>query len=282
MTERKKQWLLRILMGGMLGAVTVPFISRCLLSMQYLEKPLVGLEQFVFPAMVQAFGSLGVALAVQSLLGAIFGAVVCIATLPFAKEGKSLLRQSVIHFAATALAFSALLYGCRWITTFWVVLAWVGILAVLYLIIWLVRWIGWWQEVRQMRTLLGLEAGPSPLRWKETLPYLPFLLLICNIMPSVLMWVDLTFIVDVPIFSGIIYPFFAMPIIGFCSGFSLGKRQGLCWLYPIACFLFYLPMVFLIYNSSAMFHCFMIAVPALVGMLFGWIVWRRENVKTNR
>lgn len=279
MKMQREKWLMRILGGGVLGAVTIPLLSRQLLSLQYLEKPLVGMEQFVFPEMVQMFGSFWAAFAVQMLLGAILGAVIGISSLPFAEDGKSLVLQSLLHFSATAISFGALLWGCRWITEFRFVLVWIALLAVLYLLIWLVRWIGWWKEVRQIRALLGLTPGASPLHWKEILPYFPFLLLVCNIMPGVVMWIDLTFVVDVPIFSGILYPMIALPIIGFCSGYSLGRRQGMCWLYSVMGGLLYVPTVYIVYNSSAMFHCFMLAVPAMAGVLFGWVVWRRGRTK---
>ena len=60
-------------------------------------------------------------------------------------------------------------------------------LALLYAVIWLGRWIGWYMEVVQLRTLLGLDTGPSPLKWQETAPYLPFILLLCDVLPLVLL-----------------------------------------------------------------------------------------------
>jgi len=38
-------------------------------------------------------------------------------------------------------------------------------------------------------------------------------------------------------------------------------------------------MVFILFNSSAMFHCFMVAVPALMGNVLGWL-YRRAVPKT--
>jgi hypothetical protein len=79
---------------------------------------------------------------------------------------------------------------------------------------------------------------------------------------------------DIPVLCGIIVPYLLLPIIGFTSGVSLGKRQGVCLLYPAACFVCYLPMVFILFNSSAMFHCFMVSVPALLGNVIGWMYRR--------
>ena len=65
-----------------------------------------------------------------------------------------------------------------------------------------------------------------------------------------------------------------LPVVGFLSGVSLGKRQGVCPLYPVAGFVCYLPSVYLLFNGSALFHCFLIAVPALAGNVLGWLYRR--------
>jgi len=228
----------------------------------------------VTPAMAEAFGSVLLAALIQALLGGVFGAVVAVATLPFADDGQKLVLRSLGHFAMTVASFSALLWVCRWVTQVRFLLLWAAVLSVLYVLIWLGRWIGWYMEVVQLRSLLGLAPGPSPLKWRETLPYLPFVLLVCDALPLVLRWLDLTVVGDVPVLSGLLLPYLLLPLVGFLSGVSLGKRQGVCPLYPLACFLCYLPMVFLLFNGSALFHCFMVAVPALMGNILGWLYRR--------
>ena len=155
---------------------------------------------------------------------------------------------------------------------------WTLILSALYLGIWLARWIGWYMEIMQIRELLGLSPGHSPLKWRETLPYLPYVLLLCDGLPLAAFLIDKLWS-DIPVLCGIVVPYLLLPVIGFASGVSLGKRQGVCLLYPAACFLCYLPMVFILFNSSAMFHCFMVAVPALMGNVLGWL-YRRAVPKT--
>ena len=239
MRDIRKIWSIRLAAGALLGAILTTLLAWLLLSFGVSN----GQSIPVSPAAVQFYGSAALALVVQLLLGGLFGAVVSLATLPFANEGKKLI--------------------------------------LLYFLIWLGRWIGWYMEVIQLRELLGLAAGPSPLKWRETLPYLPFLLLVCNLLPAALRWADRTFVVDVPVLSGLLLPYLILPVVGYLSGLSLGKRQGVCPLYPLACFLFYLPMVYLIYNSSALFHCFMIALPALAGNVMGWL-YRRAFPRKNR
>ena len=285
MSGNGRQWLIRVLIGGILGAVLAPaavyLMGFFFLPVGEMEAAhamgapwALGIPRLVTPAMAQAFGSAGLAAAVQSFLGGIFGAVVAMATLPFADGGKELVLRSLAHFGATALSFSVLLWVCRWVEKPWFVLVWVILLAILYVLIWLGRWVGWYVEVMQLRTMLGLSPGPSPLKWRETAPYLPFVLLVCDLLPVILWWSDRALVEDVPVLSGLILPFVLLPAAGFFSGLSLGKRQGICPLYPIACFVCYLPMVYVLFNGSALFHCFLAAIPALVGNVLGWMYRR--------
>lgn len=213
-------------------------------------------------------GSRGPSFAV-CLLCAGLGGAAGVATLPFADDGKTLVLRSAAHFAVTSVLFILLAaqLGARGIQ----LLAWEAVLALLYAVIWLGRWVGWYVEVMQLRALLGLDAGPSPLKWRETLPYLPFVLLLCDGLPLLLRVFDAP---DVPVLSGLILPYLLLPVAGFSSGLSLGKRQGVCPLYPVACFVCYLPMVYLLFNYTALFHCFMVAVPALAGNVLGWLYRR--------
>ena len=211
------------------------------------------------------------------------GGAAGVATLPFADDGKSLLLRSAAHFAVTSVLFLLLMaqfYGWDWA----VLLLLEGMLALLYTLIWLGRWIGWYGEVRQLRTLLGLDAGPSPLKWRETLPYLPFVLLLCDGLPLLLRWAEHEIqrgsVLELPILSALLLPFVLLPVGGFFAGVSLGKRQGVCPMYPLACFVCYLPMLSLV-STAALFHCFLAAVPALAGNVLGWM-YRRAVPRKER
>ena len=206
-----------------------------------------------------------------ALLAAALGCMSGLATRPFADDGLSLLRNSVIHYLVTAALFAALILTMGGNTL--ACMVWTLILTALYLGIWLARWIGWYMEIMQIRQLLGLAPGHSPLKWRETLPYLPYVLLLCDGLPLAAFLMDKLWS-DIPVLSGLVVPYLLLPVIGFASGVSLGKRQGVCLLYPAACFICYLPMVFILFNSSAMFHCFMVAVPALIGNVLGWMYRR--------
>ena len=156
------------------------------------------------------------------------------------------------------------------------VLFWEGLLALLYLLIWLGRWIGWYVELARLRELLGLAPGPSPLKWRETLPYLPFVLLLCAAAPAALRGIERWMGTDLPALTGIVYPFCILPVASLCAGVSLGKRRGFCPLFPLACFVCYLPMVYVLDQTVALLHCFLTALPALGGNLLG-LFWGRAG-----
>lgn len=250
MWSGKWSWLIRVLAGAILG---------------------LGFSVVLMSYFVSVDGPSPVVCVLCGALGAAAG----VATLPFADDGRTLLLRSAAHFGVTATLFALLAaqLGARGAN----LLVWEAILALLYAVVWLGRWVGWYVEVMQLRTLLGLAPGPSPLKWRETLPYLPFVLLLCDGLPLLLRWLDPA---DVPVLSGLVLPYLLLPVAGFSSGLSLGKRQGVCPLYPAAEFLCYLPMVFLLFNSSALFHCFMVAVPALAGNVLGWMYRRAVPKKS--
>lgn len=256
MKKLDRACLARIIMGGVLGLVAsvalVPYLTNA-------RSP-----------------SLAACL-LCTALGATLGA----ATLPFADDGPTLVRRSLLHLGVTALEVALVLWMCVDLRDGRAWALWMGMLVLFYAVIWLGRWIGWYVEVMQLRALLGLAPGPSPLKWRETLPYLPLVLLLCDVLPPVLNWIDHAAVADVPVLSGLLLPYLMLPVAGFCSGLSLGKRQGVCPLYPVACFVCYLPMVYLVYNYTALFHCFMIAVPALAGNMLGWL-YRRAVPKEGR
>lgn len=262
----------RFLIGGLCG------VALMFLFAFYHESVAAQLRgQYHFPIFVthgaeKRFGSYLLAVVVQSALCFGLGGMVSLATMPFDEDGRKLLVNSLLHFSVTALLFSLLLVLCLGLPA-WSLVVWVGMLLALYLVIWLGRYVGWYAEVSQIRSKLGLAPGPSLLNWRETLLYLPFLTLLCVVLPLLCRLLDPA---DVPVLSGILLPYLLLPAGGFSSGFSLGKRHGSCLLYPVLAFALYLPMVFLLYNSSALFHCFVVSGFALAGNLFGTLLQRRK------
>ena len=141
MTQRQKQWLVRILIGGVFGiAALVPvgglfndLVSGGLLAMgNHTPFRLVSydLERLAGPA----------ALAVQLGLYFLMGAVVGVSTLPFADDGAILVRRSLAHFVVTAGALIPTVCLCGWNWGRWAPLVvYLFLLALVYALIWLVR-----------------------------------------------------------------------------------------------------------------------------------------------
>ncbi len=118
------------------------------------------------------------------------------------------------------------------------------------------------------------------LRWKESLPYVGFTLLLCLALPTLLRLADA---VDVPLLS-VIYALLLLPIGGFMSGLSLGRRHGLCLLYPIVCGIVTLAFILTARLYTNMADGVMIPsafFSVLVGNAAG-SVWHKMKQKNNR
>ena len=274
MDENRKNLLLRALIGGFCG---LALMFLCAFWIELAGAQIRG--QFHFPVLVgheaeKRFGSYLLAVAIQSVLCFSLGSMIGISTLPFDEDGRKLVLNSLLHFLGTGTLYSLLLVLCLGLPVRSLPV-WLGMLLALYLVIWLGRYVGWYVEVCQIRAKLGLDPGPSVLKWKETLPYLPFLLFLCIGIPLLARLLDPA---DVPVFSQLVVPFLVLPAGSFAAGMSLGKRQGFCPLYPVLAFVLYLPIACLLLNASAVFYGFPIGVTALVGNYAGSLKhWAKQR-----
>ena len=271
--DDKKQAQRRITLG-ILAGLAVHILLSYLLGLQAFLGPEIA-AVFICPtcSFPPPFEGCGVLLSI--LLFALLGAEIGIATLPFADRGPSLLGRTAVHFtlmAATVALWAGLNFGQTG-ALFGLIL-----LASVYVLVWLGRWVGWYVEVAAIRAKLGLAPGPSLLHWRETLPYLVFALGLCLGLPALLRLVDPQ---DVPVLSGVYFPFLLLPIGTFCSGVSLGHRHGFSPLYPVACALLSVAAVFLLFNGSALFHGGISLVCALMGNGVGTLLKKRASREKN-
>ena len=262
--DDKKQALIRALVGGLIGVTLLLAFVYIFDAMPWMSHIWHFRDPFAVWGdwLLRSWGY-PTAPAANLCLCFMMGAEVGIATLPFADSGKALVVRSLLHFAVMSVTlglWSAVNFGVRELPFFLIPLA------LVYALVWLGRWVGWYAEVAAIREKLGLAPGPSLFHWKETLPYLGFALLLCDVLPLVLRAFDAP---DVPVLVGLLLPYLLLPVGGFMSGLSLGRRHGFCPLYPAACGLFYVPIVFLLMNSSALFHCAIVLCAALAGNLAG-------------
>lgn len=112
------------------------------------------------------------------------GAVTGVSTLPFAEDGRTLVLRSLAHLVLTAgaLTLTCLLLGWAW--SWQAMVVYLVLLAAVYLLIWLARWVGWYTELTAIRNKLGLAPAHSLFHWREILPYLPFAVGLCWMLPG--------------------------------------------------------------------------------------------------
>lgn len=288
MNDMKKAWITRIAAGGFIGTVVMTFLG--LLFNSFADFTLTSSElDWVSYDLIKLAGSKPSAALLQFSLYFALGAGVGIATLPFAEEGKELLIRSTLHFGYMAAVSSALIWLCGWNRGDW--LAWLlelALLALLYVLIWFGRWLAWWFEVDEIREKLGLTLPPSPLKWRESLPHTGFAFLLCGVVPALLYPISLTS--DLYFVSLLYTPLCA---VASCPpGVSLGKRHGVCPLYPATCLLFFLvPNFGLYYRSSIapgydpllwyLLYTAMVFAAALAGNLSGAARHKHKQRKGN-
>lgn len=264
MEELKRQWLSRVLTGGLVGVALLLAFVYLFDAMPWMSHSWHFRNPFIVLGgwLLHGWGY-PAAPAANLCLCFLMGAEVGIATLPFADSGRELVARSLAHFAvmsATVGLWAAVNFGVRELPFFLIPLT------LVYALVWLGRWVGWYAEVAAIREKLGLAPGPSLFHWKETLPYVGFAFLLCDVLPLTL---GIFEVPGIPVLVGILLPYLLLPVGGFMSGLSLGRRHGFCPLYPLACGLFYVPVVFLLMNSSALFHCGIVLCAALAGNLAG-------------
>lgn len=226
MTDFKKLWMPRILIGALAGVLAYLLLSFLTQPGSLLGAPLSWDFTFCFDSRVPE--ALGLILGL--LLWAAFGAELGVATIPFASTGTELAARSVLHFAvtaATAAAWCVLNFG--WTD----ILLYLFLLAVGYALIWLTRWVGWFSELARIREKLGLTSAPSPLKWREVLPYLLLLGAVYGLTMPILGIVD----GPIPFFTGVFLPYIVYPILAGAVGFHTGKHCGFTVLVPAAVYL---------------------------------------------
>lgn len=155
MTE-KRQWLARILVGGAAALGLMFLVIFLLSSISFMgAAPNYDHMQFATNKMILRFGSHVGAALVQGALVFALGAAVGVSTLPFAKEGKALLGRSLLHFALTGgLVLLINELCCLDIDPLGLLKLYVTV----YFVVWGIRYIGWWFELKRLRSALGLDG----------------------------------------------------------------------------------------------------------------------------
>ena len=275
MTERREiaRELARRAAIGFPWGVALVYLVFLLGSLFAFPAPESGVP-VVTAAMTEQWGNPVTAALVQFLWSGLLGAVLETAEVPFRLERRTALWSGV-HFLLTAAVFSLAGWQCRWFPYRETWLCLLGLLLLCYLLMWAVRYVGWRQDIRAIRKGVGLPEEPESPGWQKAVPYALLAAAVELLLPWLLRLVDAR---DVPVLTGIFYPFLILPLFCFFSGVSLAKRCRRLWLgYPVLCGVLTLRCVFLLYNSSALFQVGVAAIAALAGGAIGAL--REKNRK---
>jgi len=159
MTNLRRALLLRSAVGGLAGvAALIPVggVFNDLVRDGLIATGTHTPFQLVSQHLAELAGSEGLALVIQLLLYFSLGVAAGIATQPFAEDGRTLALRSLAHFAVTAglLTLTCTLLGWAW--SWRAMGVYLLLLAGVYLLIWAVRWVGWYFELNAIREKLKL------------------------------------------------------------------------------------------------------------------------------
>lgn len=218
MTDIQKQWAKRILVGGAVGGGI--HLALCALLAQ------------VSKVWLQAVPVSPLLLTAQFALAFALGAAVGVGTLPFDDYGPALARRSILHYLITSSFVLLLGWTLGWLASWESALLLLGLYTFLYLVVWLVRYLGWRAELQDLRSALNLPAPPpSKLKWRESLPYLLTLTAFFLLLRPLAELLDAP---GVPVLRALFLPWLAYPFVSILVGWAMGRTWGLCpLLFPV-------------------------------------------------
>ena len=175
MANTKRQCLIRALAGALAGIAAHILLGYALGCFSPIGP--ASFSGFRFPdCNLYRFFGLGrmweaAGIALSFALFALLGAEAGIATLPFADSGRELVVRSLIHYAATAATVSLWAgLNCGWSP--YAMAEFLIPLTLVYVLVWLSRWVGWYRELSAIRKKLGLDRKKGGRTHEKTDPHL--------------------------------------------------------------------------------------------------------------
>lgn len=213
-------------------------------------------------------------LALELALAFGFGASVGLAVPPMEGPGTAVAARTAAHLLCSSALFAGVCWICGLPPANWQeLLLLLGIYWLMYLVVWLLRYLRWRAELDAIRRALGLARPAAGGVWQAR-PLKPYLLLagaLELLLPLLLRLLDPP---DVPVLTQLFYPYLLLPFFCLAVGWSAGRRFGVAWLLPVACGVLTLLCVFLVYNYTALFQAGAAFVFTLAGNLLGALVRR--------
>lgn len=270
-----RRQLLWGLVGGLLAMTAVPLAVIWLNSLSVMP----GDPLLVRASVLEATGwPWQVLLAVELALGFGFGVTVGLAVPPMEGSGHAVAVRTALHLLVSSALFAGLCWVCGLLWGSWQTwLTLLGMYWFAYAVVWLLRYLHWRSELRRIRERLGLaqpETSGEIWSLRPIRGYLALAAVVELAVPPVLRLLEQSS--DIPVLTGLLYPYVLLPFFCLVTGWSVGRRQGVALLYPVACGLLTVPHVFLLYHESALFQAWVAAGFALGGILAGALV-RQEK-----
>ena len=213
-------------------------------------------------------------LALELALAFGFGASVGLAVPPMEGPGTAVAARTAAHLLCSSALFAGVCWICGLPPANWQgLLLLLGIYWLMYLVVWLLRYLRWRAELDAIRRALGLARPAAGGVWQARLlkPYLLLAGALEVLLPLLLRLLDPP---DVPVLTQLFYPYLLLPFFCLAVGWSAGRRFGVALLLPVACGVLTLPCVFLVYNYTALFQAGAAFVFTLAGNLLGALVRR--------
>lgn len=213
-------------------------------------------------------------LALELALAFGFGASVGLAVPPMEGPGTAVAARTAAHLLCSSALFAGVCWICGLPPANWQgLLLLLGIYWLMYLVVWLLRYLRWRAELDAIRRALGLARPAAGGVWQARLlkPYLLLAGALELLLPLLLRLLDPP---DVPVLTQLFYPYLLLPFFCLAVGWSAGRRFGVALLLPVACGVLTLPCVFLVYNYTALFQAGAAFVFTLAGNLLGALVRR--------
>lgn len=213
-------------------------------------------------------------LALELALAFGFGASVGLAVPPMEGPGTAMAARTAAHLLCSSALFAGVCWICGLPPANWQeLLLLLGIYWLMYLVVWLLRYLRWRAELDAIRRALGLARPAAGGVWQARLlkPYLLLAGALELLLPLLLRLLDPP---DVPVLTQLFYPYLLLPFFCLVVGWSAGRRFGVALLLPVACGVLTLPCVFLVYNYTALFQAGAAFVFTLAGNLLGALVRR--------
>ena len=213
-------------------------------------------------------------LALELALAFGFGASVGLAVPPMEGPGTAVAARTAAHLLCSSALFAGVCWICGLPPANWQgLLLLLGIYWLMYLVVWLLRYLRWRAELDAIRRALGLARPAAGGVWQARLlkPYLLLAGALEVLLPLLLRLLDPP---DVPVLTQLFYPYLLLPFFCLVVGWSAGRRFGVALLLPVACGVLTLPCVFLVYNYTALFQAGAAFVFTLAGNLLGALVRR--------